>query len=222
MTALALGAKVISFEPFRYNMGVLMSSVRRNAWQERAHLYMNAVSYENVRVRMESTNAKVNLSNMHVRRKECISSDDKGHIEGTYGLDYMDAVSLDQVMLEKHSDITTVELMKIDVERFEVQVLNGAMSFLCNRVVKRITVEVAFLKVSKEFPKPTCNFEALHDTLAKLCYTTWDISETKDLMGQPLAELPMDVVFRLEHQDQPPAQRLLKNSENPCRDFAMV
>lgn len=221
LTALALGAKVVSIEPFRENMGVLMSSIRRNGWTQRSHLYMNAASYESVRVSMKSTNTKVNLSNMSIRGKECISSTEPERSNEKYGLDYMEAVSLDQVMLTKHPDITHVDLIKIDVETHEVEVLNGSMRFLCNRIINKIVMEVLYLKPSTDNPHPTCNFESMHTTLERLGFTTWDPREETNLTGKPLASLTGDVIFRQEYSDKPPALRLEGTENNPCAGFEL-
>lgn len=220
LNALALGATVISFEPFRDNMGVLMSSVRANGWQNMSFLYMNAVSYESTRVRMRTTNAEINLSNMKISGKDCKSASAEPPMNNeTYGLDYMEAVSLDQVMLTRHPNVHVVDLMKIDVETFEVEVLNGAMLLLCNRIVKRIVMEVLYLAVSEHNPNPTCDFESMHERLAQMGYTTWDPNETRNLTGLPLSKLTNDVIFRLEYVDEAPAKRLEAAQGNPCQDF---
>ena len=95
-TALALGAKTISFEPFYDNAGVIMSTIQKNGWEKQSTLYMNAVGYESNRVTMKSTSAESNLSNMHVSGSTCISDSAAQTVPGQmYGFGYMDTVSLD-------------------------------------------------------------------------------------------------------------------------------
>ncbi len=58
---------------------------------------MNALGYESNRVAMVSTNDKINKSNMHITESQCmdrrISNDDRDR-DGSYGIDYMEGVSL--------------------------------------------------------------------------------------------------------------------------------
>ncbi len=77
--------------------------------------YHNAVSFEPSRVSMASTNSDINLSNGHVTKSACEAA-----ATGQYGVDYMDAVTLDQVMFSNHPEITHVHAIKVDVETFEV------------------------------------------------------------------------------------------------------
>ena len=44
-TALAVGARTISFEPFYYNAGTLMATIAENGWSDRSTIYMNALGY---------------------------------------------------------------------------------------------------------------------------------------------------------------------------------
>ncbi len=64
---------------------------------------------------MASTNSDINLSNTHVTKSACEAA-----ATGQYGVDYMDAVALDQVMFSKHPEITHVHAIQVDVETFEV------------------------------------------------------------------------------------------------------
>ena len=94
--------------------------------------YHNAVSFEPSRVSMASTNADINLSNGHVTKTACDAA-----ATGQYGVDYMDAITLDQVMLSKHPEITHVNAIKVDVETFEVccSYVHNLMRFICSRIV---------------------------------------------------------------------------------------
>jgi FkbM family methyltransferase len=220
-TALALGATVISFEPFQGNAGILMSTARRNGWRDRLHLYMNPVSYESATVSMKTTNKDVNLSNMHISASQCSSTVEHGPNE-TYGVDYMEAVSLDQVMLTKHADIAHVDLMKIDVETHEMQVINGGMHFLCNRVVNMIIMEVEYLKPIHKMDLQGCDFSQMQDILERMGFQVFDYTLTEQITGtgKPLSAFPgTDAVFVQKHKGQPPAQRLTGTDDNPCEAF---
>ena len=218
--ALSMGAEVISFEPFLDNAAVFMSTVRKNEWKDRSHHYLNAVSYKtSSRVKMQSTNAGVNLSNMSIRGSSCSKTQE--NINEVYGIDFMEAVSLDMVMLTNHKDIPRVNLMKIDVETHELHALNGAMNFLCNRIVDAITVEVEYLKPGYNLLKDNCRFEPMRNQLEQMGYTLMDTPKSRDLTGMSLDKLPSDVLFVQQHLDQSPARRLEGSSTNPCRDFTL-
>jgi FkbM family methyltransferase len=223
-TALALGATVFSLEPFQGNMAILMNTVRKNhGWRDRSYLYMNALSYESVRVTMKSTNEIVNLSNMHIVTSQCTSptDDDSATDHGVYGVDYMEAVSLDQVMLTHHPEVTHVDLIKIDVETHEMEVINGGMHFLCHRVVNMIIMEVEYLKPHPEIVI-TCDFAAMQDRLERMGFTVWDCSFQTEYTGKSLASMTTsDVVFVQTYRDQPPAQRLKGTENNPCESFEL-
>jgi FkbM family methyltransferase len=221
-TALALGATVISFEPFWENAGIFMSTVRKNGWKDRSHLYLNALSYESVRVSMESTNEKTNLSNMHITASQCTDPLENKNSLGTYGLNYMEAVSLDQVMLTQHPGVAKVDIIKIDVETHEMHVINGAMHFLCNRVVNMIVMEVEYLKPGYN-PKgtPCCDFATMWDRMEQMGFSLWDCSLKQDYTDKQLNSLPGDVVFVQKYQGEPPARRLKGTENNPCESFEL-
>lgn len=116
-TALVVGARTISFEPFYENAGALMGTIKRNRWEKRATVYMNALGYESHRIKMKSTNDEINKSNMHITGSQCASKTSRPPDKrARYGVDYMESVSLDQVMLQNHKDVRRIHLMKIDVE----------------------------------------------------------------------------------------------------------
>jgi FkbM family methyltransferase len=220
-TALALGATVISFEPFWVNAGIFMSTVRKNGWKNRSHLYMNAVSYESVRVSMKSTNEQINLSNMHIAASQCTDPLENKNSFGTYGLDYMEAVSLDQVMLTQHPDVAEVSIIKIDVEKHEMHVINGAMRFLCNRVVDMIVMEVEYLKPGYNPEGTPCDFAIMRDRMVQMGFSLWDCSLEREYTDKQLSSFPTDVVFVQKYQGQPPARRLKGTKNNPCESFEL-
>ena len=215
-TALASGAFCISFEPMRPNLGALMSTVRKNKWEKNSRIYHNALSYEGATVNMAPTNLEINLSNGHVTKSVC-----DGQEEGQYGVDWMESLSLDQVMMTKHPEIKHVQVMKIDVERFEVHVINGAMRFLCNSIVDMIIIEVEYIR-----PNPTavCNSVKMQETLEKMGFSIWSKLKKDggtEFTGKPFNELPSNVNFVQEFRDRPPVERLKGTEGNPCEGFEM-
>ena len=218
---LSLGSRVISFEPSLENAGTFMSTVRRNGWKPRSTLYMNAVSYESSRVEMKSTNSNINLSNMRITNSFCVNEiTTTTPKNATYGLDYMDAVSLDQVMLQHHADIEHVHAMKIDVEMFEIQVMNGGMYFLCNRRVDLIVMEIMYLK--SQYYKGPCQFSKLQNSLERMGFDILDPTLTVNFTSTPLDNFTSnDVVFRQRFKDEPPAIRLRGSPNNPCEGFGL-
>jgi len=218
--ALHMGARVVTFEPFLENASALMSTIVKAGWQARSTIYLNAVSYEAIRVKMEPTNKQINLSNMHIVDTKCILLDEEDDNKaGVYGLDYMDAVSLDQVFFTqpKVASIRRIHAMKIDVETHEVQVINGAMHLLCNRHVDLIVMEVQYLKAEYKLAK--CRFAAMQDRVVRMGFTIWDPARTKELTKMNLDQFPAEAVFVQTFLDATPAQRLRGTADNPCAEF---
>ena len=258
-TALAVGARTISFEPYYYNAHTLLSTIHvNNGWSDRSTLIMNTLGYESNRVTMKSTNDEINKSNMHITESVCgpdnkqtkkqqqqqtqdennsnnnnnnNNNNNQGNSGGEYGIDYMDEVSLDQVLLQttNNSHIIhhhhVVTLMKIDVETYEIHVLNGAMYSLCNIVIEHIVMEVEYLKPSYNnnllpLSNNTCSFDKMRQTLIRLGYEILDLEENGTVYTDvDLQELPSDVLFRLNDFTQSPATRLRGSVDNPCAKF---
>jgi FkbM family methyltransferase len=225
-TALALGAHTISFEPYYYNAMTLLSTIDVNpGWGTRSILYMNTLGYESNRVTMKSTNDKINKSNMHITGDQCRlkqqhNQQTHSNDDGEYGIDYMDEVSLDQVLLlTPTTNYQAVTLMKIDVETYEIHVLNGAMYSLCNIIIERIVLEVEYLKPSYNLSNK-CSFDTMRQTLLRLGYEIFDVEEkTVYTDNVDLKELPSDILFRLNDFSQSPATRLRGTIDNPCAKF---
>ena len=217
--ALAMGATVITFEPMRKNLGIMVATVRRNQWQDRHYLYHNALHWEPVRVTMKPTDADINLSNGHVTGTQCPKNlTQSANLQ--YGVDYMDAVTLDQVMFSRHADIRHVAAMKLDIKRFEPQALNGAMRFLCNRIVHSIVMEIQYLK-SNAGPHE-CNVNDMLRTLEHMGYHILS-PKGRNFTGLDVNKIPDgDVVFQLRNVSQTPWERLAHgNAEpNPCAGLA--
>ena len=182
---------------------------------------MNVLGYESSRVMMESTNDLINKSNMHITGSQCVYKrirNDVRDIDLLYGIHHMEGVSLDQVIISKHPDMRRVSLMKIDVETYEIHVLNSAMHTLCNLIVERIVIEVEYLKPSYNLPNP-CNFEQLRSTLIQMNYDVLDFDEVKSYKSVALQQLPGDIIFKLMDVTQSPVNRLRGSMDNPCARF---
>jgi hypothetical protein len=112
--------------------------------------------------------------------------------------------------------------MKIDVETYEIHVLNGAMYSLCNIIIERIVMEVEYLKPSYNLNNQ-CSFDTMRQTLLRLGYDIFDVEEkmvyTNDVH---LQELPSDILFRLNDFTQSPATRLRGSVDNPCAKFDLT
>ena len=222
--ALAVGAsRVISLEPFHDNALVMLATIEKNGWRDRAEVYMNALGYLSDRVTMAPTSGTVNLSNMHVTGRQCITALGADGERGKYGVDHMDVVSLDQVISSLHPDVKTIHLLKIDVETAEIEVINGAMATLCNVVVERIVMEVEYLKPAHGLPI-RCDFDKMTDALVRMGYVLRDVKGEALDAGVGLDRLPHDVLFELglsEDEARTPAERLrgTDGDDNPCAPF---
>lgn len=215
--ALALGATTITLEPMRENLGPMLSTIRANdGWQNRSTVYNNAVSFESTtRVHMKSTSTSINLSNGHIINVECGGKDvSSSEQQQQYGVDYMETVTLDQVLLEHHSEVERIHFMKIDVETFEVQVMSGAVGYLCNRMVEEIALEVAFLG------NASCETDDMLRFLESIGYRIY--YQGTEYTGQPLQEMPNNIFLKQHYTDEPPAQRLKNEKVNPCRDYELL
>jgi FkbM family methyltransferase len=152
---LSYGVSVVTFEPLALNAYKISKTVERNEWGDRHRLYQNAVGDSFGMVQLQGTD-KTNPSNGAIRN---IASDPKR--KSAIGSEWTAAV--DMVTLDSMLD-ENITVIKIDVEGYELHVLNGAKRLLCNRVVQYILFEVAHLK------KDDCSLEALHRFMTELGY----------------------------------------------------
>jgi FkbM family methyltransferase len=210
---LSLGARVISFEPMRANLGCLLATARINGWQNRSYVYHNAVSHEPAVVNMKSTNININLSNGHVTDAVCEA--ETGSSDGRYGVDWMEAVTIDQVIAEKHLQgehlVDRIDLIKIDVERFEVNVIEGMIRTICHFKIDAIVMEILYIRDHK-----SCKEENMHQLLKELGFRAeW---EDKDYTDKTIRDSPGDVVYVQNIEGVSPAKRLKDTENNPCKD----
>ena len=73
----------------------------------------------------------------------------------------VDMTSLDNYC--KDNGIVSIDLLKMDVQGFELDVLSGADSMISNNGVKLILTEFMFRKIYKEAPGMTTLYDALED-----------------------------------------------------------
>ena len=104
------------------------------------------------------------------------------------------------------------------MKTFEIQVLNGAMYTLCNRIIERIVVEVEYLKPQHNLPIP-CSFDRLQKTLIQMKYEILDVTENQVYLDKTLSDFPADVVFKLKNDSKSPADQLRDSRNNPCAKF---
>ena len=85
----------------------------------------------------------------------------------------------------------------------QVPVINGAMRFLCSRIVDTILMEVEYMK---KRDRSGCNGPSMLDTLVTMGF------EIKDDVGKNVSEstwqnLPENVAFQQKYRDQPRTDR---------------
>lgn len=190
---LSMGARVISFEPMRENLGCLLATVRKNGWQERSTVIHNAVSNEPSVVTMKPTNSDINRSNGHVTSAVCTSDAMDGQ---KYGVDYMEAVTIDQVMGEHFvapgnpNPIDRIDVIKIDVETFEINVIEGMIRTLCHIPIDAILVEVEYIKNHK-----SCKAEEMHGLMKQLGFKVVHGRDGSDVTTTDFNMLPANIVY---------------------------
>jgi FkbM family methyltransferase len=129
LAAASMGYQVVSFEPLGRNAKKLFMSTVINGKEKQMSLYMNAVgSVGGQSFRISATHSS-NQGNGKLHSVYKYSSQ--------YGVDYTDTVALSDVI---HSNVL---FMKIDVEGYEMMVLDGAQKLLDTRLVHNIVMEVS-------------------------------------------------------------------------------
>ena len=200
LTAASYGFRTISFEPMRFNLARILSSIQRNpGFSDRMVVYNMAVSNSLGALSLKAT-AKTNAGNFAVQANSQ-SSSDADH--GSYGSDYVNSASLDEIINED------IVLMKIDVETFEPFVLDGARNLLCQNIVQHIIIE--FDKNQRTAHGGACPPDEMMDWMDKLGYDVRDV-----IVGAPkinikplnTAKMPPNVWFSLRDASTPPAKRM--------------
>uniref|UniRef100_A0A7S0MHW8 Methyltransferase FkbM domain-containing protein n=1 Tax=Cryptomonas curvata TaxID=233186 RepID=A0A7S0MHW8_9CRYP len=195
LLAASMGQRVISFEPMNRNVAKFQASIDRNDFQERITLFQNAISYDSSNQVKLSATHHTNQGNGRIE----IITPSKETKEGVYGQDYVDTITIDDIINED------VLLMKIDVEGFEGAVLNGAKKLLCWHVVKFITIE--FSTETRE--SKDCPALGLLQLLEAVGYVISDIVPDAPRLSPTLLDrFPPNILFRLLDTSQPPGHRL--------------
>ena len=167
LVAAAAGFNVISFEPTNYNMNRLVSSIRRNGFENRVTIFQNAVGHSHEQVSFSAT-ASENPSNFFMQGGGAASLGKSMQ----YGVDFVDTVRLDDVVQQE------VMLMKIDVEGFEPYVFDGARNLLCHSLVHHILVEYSELRMEKKGSgtiNTNCSTRLLLDWMVSLGFAISDV-----------------------------------------------
>lgn len=185
LQALALGHKVIAFEPMNRNMAKILTSVMLNNFTNSVSLYHNAVSSKSGDVvSLQATNNR-NQGNGQVQSVQPSAYTVR---TGVYGQDYVETVALSDIVNEY------VLLMKIDVEGMESSVIDGSKTLLCNQVVKYIVME--FSTVTRKNSK--CPILKMLQTMQSLGYTVSDVTENAPtLQIENYISFPPNILFTL-------------------------
>lgn len=121
LSASEVGAQTISFEPIPATFKILEENIKVNQIEHLVELKNNGIGSENGVIRFTSGLDTVN----HVA-----SASDK------------DTVEVNVVTIDSEVQITKPCLIKIDVEGFETEVINGMTNTLKNKNVKAIIIEL--------------------------------------------------------------------------------
>ena len=140
LAAASLGARVTAFEPMSRNARKLSKSIQRNRFE--IALYQNAVWEDgpSIPVRLHETDP-LNQGNGQLSPVTR---------EGQYGIDYVNTVSLSELI--QHD----VDVIKIDTEGTEDAVIAGAKGLICAFRVRHIVME--FTEVRKRGAKDMLSF----------------------------------------------------------------
>ena len=197
LTAAAYGFRTVTFEPMRFNLERMISSIERNpGFSERMKVYNMAVSNSHGALSLKPTSA-TNAGNFAVQSRPHTMS------EGLYGVDYVNSASLDEFLDED------VIVVKIDVETFEPFVLDGARRLLCHNIVPTVIIE--FDKNQRTAHGGACPPDKMMSWMDKLGYDARDViigSKKIDLKTFDPHKMPPNVWFSLRDDSTTPAKRL--------------
>ena len=203
LTAASYGFRTVSFEPMRFNLARILSSIERNqGFSERMVVYNMAVSNSVGALSLKAT-AKTNAGNFAVQGTEGNKQSTSDSNKGSYGSDYVNSASLDEIIDED------ILLMKIDVETFEPFVLDGARNLLCQNIVQHIIIE--FDKNQRSAHGGACPPGEMMGWMDRLGYDVRDvIVGTPKINIRPLnvAKMPPNVWFSLRDISMSPAKRM--------------
>jgi FkbM family methyltransferase len=169
LMAASLGYTVTSFEPMSRNARKLMHSVERNSsFSDQVKVYQNAVGeIDNQRVLMRETDAS-NQGNGQI-------SEELPPPGGVYGVDFVDTVTLSNVLLFSPQEPINAYIVKVDVEGLEASVLAGASDWICARSVHHILIE--FSEATRRRTKESSEMFAF---MQRAGYTVSDVDITSN------------------------------------------
>lgn len=177
LAAASLGAQVVAFEPMSRNARKLSKSINRNHF-ESITLFQNAVWDESIAVRLHEISASNQgngqASGIPVAR------------EGQYGIDYVNTVSLSEIIYHD------VDVLKIDTEGTEDVVIRGARGLICNHRVRHIIMEFTQVKKNTRGVKDMLGF------LETVGYIVSDVTpEAPPLKIVDFESFPPNIWFKL-------------------------
>lgn len=123
--AAVMGHRVVSLEPMDFNLRYLLTSINKNDLTDKVTIYQNAVSNAGGKL-VPDVADKLNKGNIGLK---------EGSARGMYGMDYVDALKLDDIVDEE------VLLLRIDAGGYEFKALDGARKLICNNIVRNIVIE---------------------------------------------------------------------------------
>ena len=185
LAALALGARVIAFEPMSRNARKLSKSIFRNNFQNSITLYQNAVWDDgpSTLLRLEAT-SNTNQGNGKVSSSDSVA-------RGVYGVDFVNTVALSDVVRQD------VDVMKIDTEGTEGAVIAGARRLICRFKVKFIIMEFTDIRNRRD----TYSAENMLKFMNSAGYVVSDI--TPDAPSLSIADymnFPPNILFSLNQE----------------------
>jgi len=179
LMAAALGYQVVAFEPMERNVVRFLASIAHNdGFAARITVYQNAVAHETGRsVALRPTHNTTNYGNGQI---------------AVDGPTTTTTVRLDDVF---SPSTTAIELLKLDVEGFELSALDGARRLLCSGAIRRIVLE--WSDATRE--NPECPARDGLRRLVELGYTLSDIVPDAPSLSPDTPDLPPNLLLTLRH-----------------------
>jgi FkbM family methyltransferase len=169
--AAAMGHRVVSLEPIDFNLRYLLTSVNKNEFADKVTIYQNAVSNAGGKL-VPDVADKLNKGNIGLK---------EGSARGMYGMDYVDALKLDDIVDEE------VLLLRIDAGGYEFKALDGARKLICNNIVRNIVFEFQKSRLKDS----DCSGLGVACWLHSLGYKITPLDGTENLMPQVLPTSPI-------------------------------